>query len=42
MLAKEQYIKRHNTVCAHLHFNIRKETKINLDKNTGISMYQNR
>ena len=26
VLAKEQYIKRHDRVCAQLHFNICKET----------------
>jgi hypothetical protein len=32
ILAKEQYIKRHNTVSAQLHFNICKETGVQLDK----------
>ena len=32
ILAKEQYIKRHDTVCAQLHFNICKETAVQLDK----------
>ena len=34
LLAKEQYTKRHDTrrVCAQLHFNICKETGIQLDK----------
>ena len=32
MLAKEQYIQRHDTVCAQLHFNIRKETAVQVDK----------
>jgi hypothetical protein len=32
MLAKEQYIKRHDRVCAQLHFNICKETGVKLDK----------
>jgi hypothetical protein len=32
ILAKEQYIKRHNRVSAQLHFNICKETGIQLDK----------
>ena len=32
ILAKEQYIKRHDTVCAQLHFNICKETGVQLDK----------
>jgi hypothetical protein len=31
ILAKEQYIKRHDTVCA-LHFNICKDTGVQLDK----------
>ena len=31
-LAKEQYIKRHDRVCAQLHFNICKETGVQLDK----------
>jgi hypothetical protein len=41
MLAKEQYIKRHDKVCAQLHFNICKEIRVKLDKITGISRYQN-
>ena len=32
ILAKEQCIKRHDGVCAHLHFNICKETEVQLDK----------
>jgi hypothetical protein len=32
ILAKEQYIKRHERVCAQLHFNICKETEVQLDK----------
>jgi len=32
ILAKEQYIKRHDSVCAQLHFNICKETGVQLDK----------
>jgi hypothetical protein len=32
ILAKEQYIKRHDRVCAKLHFNICKETGVKLDK----------
>jgi hypothetical protein len=32
VLAIEQYIKRHDRVCAQLHFNICKETGIKLDK----------
>ena len=31
-MAKEQYIKRHDRVCAQLHFNICKETGVQLDK----------
>jgi len=41
MLAKEQYIKRHDRVCAQLHFNIFKKTGVQLDKNTGTNMSQN-
>jgi len=41
ILAKEHYIKRHDRVCAHLHFNICKETGIQLDKNPGRNMSQN-
>jgi len=33
-LAKEQYIKRHDRVCAQLHFNICNETGVQLDKKT--------
>jgi len=32
MLAKEQYIKRHDKVCAQLYFNICKERRVQLDK----------
>jgi len=32
ILAKEQYIIRHDRVCAQLHFNICKETGVKLDK----------
>ena len=32
ILAKEQYIKRHDRMCAQLHFNICKETAVQLDK----------
>ena len=32
ILAKEQYMKRHDRVCAQLHFNICKETGVQLDK----------
>jgi len=31
ILAKEQYIQRHDSVCAQLHFNICKETSVKLD-----------
>jgi len=30
-LAKEQYLKTHDRVCAELHFNIRKEIGVKLD-----------
>jgi hypothetical protein len=42
VLAKEQYIKGHDSVCAEIQFNICRETEVKLDKNTGMSMYQNR
>ena len=32
ILAKEQYIKRCDKVCAHLHFNLCKKTGVQLDK----------
>jgi len=32
ILAKEQYIKRHDRVCAQLHFNICQGTAVQLDK----------
>jgi hypothetical protein len=32
ILSKEQYTKRHDRVCAQLHFNICKETGVQLDK----------
>jgi hypothetical protein len=32
ILAKEQYIKRHDRVCAQLHFNICKKRGVQLDK----------
>jgi len=41
ILSKEQYIKRHDRVCAQLHFNICKETGVQLEKNTGMNMCQN-
>ena len=34
ILVKEQYIKRHVTVCAQLHFNVCKETGVQVDKKT--------
>ena len=40
-LAKELYVKRHDSVCAQLHFNMCKETGVQLDKITGMSMCQN-
>jgi len=30
-IQKEQYIKRHDTVCAELHFNLCNETGVKLD-----------
>jgi hypothetical protein len=41
ILAKEQYIKRHDRVSAQLHFNICKEIGVLWTKNTGTNMYQN-
>ena len=38
ILAKEQYIKRHDGVCAKIHFNICKETGLQLERNTGMNM----
>ena len=38
ILAKEQYVKRHDKVSAQIHFNICKETGLKLDKNTGTNM----
>ena len=32
ILAKAEYIKRHDRVCAQLHFNICKETRVQVDK----------
>ena len=40
LLAKEQYMQRHDTLCSQLHFNICKEIVVKLDK-TGMTMYQN-
>jgi len=34
IFAKEHYIKRHNTVCAQLHFSTCKEIRVKLDTNT--------
>jgi len=31
IMAKEQYIKRHDSVCAELHFNIYKKIGVKLD-----------
>jgi hypothetical protein len=39
ILAKEQYVKRHDKVSAQIHFNICKEIGVQLDKNTGTKMY---
>ena len=41
ILAKEQYIKIHDRVSTQVHFNICKETGVQLEKNTGMNMYQN-
>jgi len=41
IMVKDQYIKQHYRVSAQLHFNICKETVVQLDKNTGTNMYQN-
>ena len=35
------YTKRHDRVCAQLHFNICKEAGVQLDKNTSMNMCQN-
>jgi len=40
ILTKEQYIKRHDRMCAQLHFNIFKETGVELGKSTGMNMFQ--
>jgi len=40
ILAKQQYIKRHDRVCAQLHFNICKETGVQLDKKHCMNMCQ--
>jgi hypothetical protein len=41
ILTKEQYIKRHDRVSAQLPFNICKERGVQLDKSTGMNIYQN-
>jgi hypothetical protein len=41
ILAKGQYVKRHDKVSAQIHLNICKEIGVQLDKNTGTKMYQN-
>jgi len=42
ILAREEYIKRHDRVCAQLHFNRCKETGVQLDKkHCGMNMCQN-
>jgi len=40
ILAKEQYVKEHDRVCAQLHFKMCKKIGIKLN-NTGMSVYQN-
>ena len=40
VLAKEQYIKRHDRVYAQLHLYVRKQG-YNWTKNTGMNVYQN-
>jgi len=42
ILAKEQYIKRHDRVCAQMHFNMCNEIGVQLDKNRGMNMCQNK
>jgi hypothetical protein len=41
ILAKEQYIKRHDRVSAQLHFNIARKQGYNWTKNTGMNTYHN-
>ena len=41
ILAKEQYIKIHDTVCAQIHFNVCKETGTQLDKKHRYGHVQN-
>ena len=41
VLAKEQYVKRHDRVCAELRLNVCKEMVLNLTTNTGMTVYQN-
>ena len=41
MLAKQQYIKRHDIECAQLHFNIARKQGYNWTNNTGMNMCQN-
>jgi hypothetical protein len=40
ILAKEQYVKRHDKVSAQIHFNKCKEIGVQMDKKTGMNMYQ--
>ena len=41
ILTKEQYTKRHDRVCAQLHFPYARKQGYNWTKNTGMNMYQN-
>jgi len=41
ILAKEQYIKRHDTVCVHNYTSTYARKRVQLDKNTGMNMCQN-
>jgi hypothetical protein len=41
VLAEEQYIKRHDTMCAELHCNMRKEMGGKFTTNNGMAIYRN-
>jgi hypothetical protein len=41
ILAKEQYVKRHDRVCAQLQHMQGNRGKVGQKKNTGMNMYQN-